>query len=83
MKKRERRRQDLARIKKKVLHHDNCTGQQQNPRRVGRLVHTRHPCSCYMCGNPRKWWDEQTQQEQKFLWDDKPDEPPIRLVPEQ
>ena len=21
------------------------------------------PCSCYMCGNPRKYWDEKTFQE--------------------
>ena len=23
-------------------------------------------CSCYVCGNPRKWWKEITEQEKKF-----------------
>ena len=23
-------------------------------------------CSCYMCGNPRKWWKEQSFKEKKF-----------------
>lgn len=27
---------------------------------------TRHPCSCYMCGNPRKAWKDKTMQEKKF-----------------
>jgi hypothetical protein len=26
---------------------------------------TRTPCSCFMCGNPRKWFKELTQQEKK------------------
>lgn len=23
-------------------------------------------CSCFMCGNPRKWWNEKTLQERRF-----------------
>ena len=23
-------------------------------------------CSCYMCGNPRKWWKTKTRQEDEF-----------------
>lgn len=30
---------------------------------VGYWATTRCPCSCYMCGNPRKWWNEVTYQE--------------------
>jgi hypothetical protein len=27
------------------------------------LIHTRVPCSCTMCGNPRKYFKEKTRQE--------------------
>ena len=30
-------------------------------------ANTGTPCSCYMCGNPRKHWDEKTRQEKKSL----------------
>jgi hypothetical protein len=29
------------------------------------IVHTRKRCSCCMCGNPRKFWNEKTMQEKK------------------
>lgn len=31
-----------------------------------KMAETRHPCSCHMCGNPRKHWKEETVQEQKM-----------------
>lgn len=31
------------------------------------MAETPKPCSCYMCGNPRKWFKKQTMQEQKML----------------
>lgn len=31
------------------------------------MAETPKSCSCYMCGNPRKWFDKQTIQEQKML----------------
>lgn len=31
-----------------------------------KMAETRHPCSCHMCGNPRKHWKEETFQEQKM-----------------
>lgn len=33
---------------------------------VGKYANTRQPCSCYMCGNPRKYLGEKTIQEKKF-----------------
>ena len=33
---------------------------------IGQLAHTPHNCSCYMCGNPRKWWHQKTIQEKKM-----------------
>jgi len=32
---------------------------------VGRLTHTRKPCSCFMCGNPRKYFNEKTVRERR------------------
>ena len=31
-----------------------------------KMAETRHPCSCHMCGNPRKHWKEETIQEYKM-----------------
>lgn len=36
-------------------------------RASGIVVDTPTPCSCYMCGNPRKYFKEKTIQEQSFL----------------
>ena len=33
----------------------------------GRRVHTGKPCSCWTCGNPRKWLGERTIQERKAM----------------
>ena len=41
-----------------------------NEKFVGKLFQTRKMCSCFMCGNPRKYFNEKTvkerRQEQKF-----------------
>jgi hypothetical protein len=34
------------------------------------LIKTRVPCSCPMCGNPRKHFGEQTRQERKITIDE-------------
>lgn len=34
-----------------------------DPRALGRLAHSRAPCSCFMCGNPRRYLGERTLQE--------------------
>ena len=31
-----------------------------------KIAETRHPCSCHMCGNPRKHWKDKTMQEHRF-----------------
>lgn len=33
---------------------------------VGILACTPQLCSCYMCGNPRKHWNEKTMQEKRM-----------------
>jgi hypothetical protein len=34
-----------------------------DPRRLGRIAHTRRECSCSMCGNPRRYFGLRTVQE--------------------
>ena len=40
-------------------------GFTQDPRRIGASAHTPKPCSCYMCGNPRKYFRDLTMQERR------------------
>jgi hypothetical protein len=30
---------------------------------IGKIYKTRKPCSCFMCGNPRKYFNQKTIQE--------------------
>ena len=41
-------------------------GQTPTDRKIGLVAQTPHPCSCYSCGNPRKWFKEKTMQEKKL-----------------
>jgi len=38
---------------------------RSDARATGRLVHTRQLCSCWMCGNPRRYLGETTLQERR------------------
>jgi hypothetical protein len=38
---------------------------RHNPRVAGKLAHCRTPCSCWMCGNPRRYSGEVTLQERR------------------
>lgn len=40
---------------------------EPTPEAVGRHARTRKPCSCYMCGNPRRHHRELPFQERKAL----------------
>ena len=48
-------------IKKRRFH----WGHQLSKDKIGFAVNTPTPCSCYMCGNPRKYFGELTIQERK------------------
>jgi hypothetical protein len=39
--------------------------EEERQKHIRKMAETRHPCSCHMCGNPRKNWNEMTLQEQK------------------
>jgi hypothetical protein len=56
------RRHHEQRVKSRVrtYHGGSAAG---DPRHIGRIAHARQQCSCRMCGNPRRYWKEQTIQE--------------------
>ena len=64
MKSRALRRHHEERMKQRVggYYGGNARGL---PRAVGKLAHTRTPCSCWMCGNPRRRLAELTLQERR------------------
>jgi len=40
---------------------------RNNARALGKLAQSRSPCSCWMCGNPRRYSGESTLQERRSL----------------
>lgn len=60
------RRHQRERLKKKRSHYyGGWAG--SSPRTLGLILTTPTPCSCPMCGNPRKHFGEITRQEKKNL----------------
>jgi len=41
------------------------------PQVIGYRARTRCPCSCWRCGNPRKYWKERSYQEKKADLDER------------
>lgn len=50
--------------RKKYFSAMNCMDSNPSARRLGITLHTPCRCSCTMCGNPRKWFNQMTIQEQ-------------------
>lgn len=63
---RAQRRHDAERVKKNRQFYCG-TDQSRQPRRWGVVSVTPAACSCYACGNPRKFFKEPTVQEQRFF----------------
>lgn len=40
---------------------------EPTPKQIGRSAHTATNCSCWMCGNPRKYFGELSLQEKSFM----------------
>ena len=57
------RRAQRERIRAKRINHYDGWG-KESPRAAGMVTTTSTLCSCWMCGNPRKWFGEETRQEQ-------------------
>jgi len=62
--KKDRRRRDVARMKAKAARIGREHGLPGNWRK---LYNHLAVCSGYCCGNPRKWFDEPTMQERRFM----------------
>jgi hypothetical protein len=61
------RRAQTARVKaKRGRYWGRCAG-GVNERHLGMLVHTGTLCSCWRCGNPRRYFGERTVQERRLL----------------
>lgn len=62
------RRHHKARKKtwvRRVLPHFFLGDREPPPRRVGMYADTPKPCSCWMCGNPRRYLNEPPIQERR------------------
>lgn len=61
------RRNHVARLKKTRKGYWGMTPEDQTERRLGGVVQYPCVCSCWMCGNARKWQGEQTIQERRAM----------------
>lgn len=60
------RRHHYERMKAKAIRRERMRHMPRlDPRRIGLLANTPHPCSCYACGNPRRHFGEVTIQEKR------------------
>jgi hypothetical protein len=60
------RRHHLGRVKGRVRSYYGGA-HRDNARQLGKLARSRTPCSCLMCGNPRRTRGELTLPEQRAL----------------
>ena len=59
------RRHHEKRIKRRVEQY--YSGVHRNdPRRIGQMARARKLCSCWMCGNPRRYFNEPTLREKRL-----------------
>jgi hypothetical protein len=61
-----RRKQEFRKKNKVVKKYFNWWGDEDwDPKSIGLRSHTPCLCSCWMCGNPRKYYNDGTIQEKK------------------
>lgn len=63
--KRSKRRFQKVLQKKKAVKILKSWGCKCTPSEIGKIARTKTPCSCPMCGNPRKYFKDRTIQELK------------------
>jgi hypothetical protein len=56
----------LNKVKKFSLYENYFWNEEDKLQHQRKMAETRKPCSCYMCGNPRKHWKDKTMQEKRF-----------------
>ena len=64
--KRAQRRHHIARLKVARCQHWG-RDIRYDAKSLGKVVDTPCPCSCWMCGNPRRYFKEVTRQEQAVI----------------
>lgn len=64
--KRALRRHHAARLKHARGHHWGRDIRHE-PKLLGKVIDTPTPCSCWMCGNPRRYLKELTRQERRAI----------------
>lgn len=57
------RRHHRARLRARRRVHWGRDLSQEPARNLARVIDTPTPCSCWMCGNPRRYFGERTRQE--------------------
>ena len=60
----------LERVKHFSLYNYFWSDETEKEQHQKRMAENRKPCSCHMCGNPRKHWKELTIQEKRAIIDD-------------
>lgn len=60
----------LNKVKKFGLYQNYFWSEEEKEEHQRKMAETRKPCSCHMCGNPRKHWKDKTMQEKKALQQD-------------
>ncbi|KMO20794.1 hypothetical protein QR78_09875 [Methylobacterium indicum] len=79
------RRHHRARLMKtREDYHGGATGRRLSPQAILSFwSRTPTPCSCWMCGNPRRWLDEVTVQERRaFQADEARNEAAVEQIAE-
>ena len=69
MRSRAQRRHDAIRVKQRVRQYYGGYASDK-PRHLGRIARTRQLCSCWMCGNPRRYFEERSLQERRAFQPD-------------
>jgi hypothetical protein len=66
------RRHHIHRLRIARRFHFGMDLSAQPPRVLGKAIDTPTPCSCWMCGNPRKYFKDRLTRQEKladYLWE--------------
>lgn len=64
------RRHHRERLRAKRRFHWGRDLSTEPPQNIARAINTPTPCSCWMCGNPRRYFGEQSVQERRANQED-------------
>ena len=61
-------RKRLQNKRRNYWHMQSWSDVEQLEKAIKQVIRTPKPCSCFICGNPRKFFQEKTVQERRHLW---------------